>query len=523
MRAIRSALVALLLAAVAFCATGAASRPTPSQPVAAAQSPRFSLGNAVCNWIERHCVYPRGAMIGQPFVLLPWQRDWIVELYRCDEYGNLQYQWALLGVPKKNGKSALIAALGLYHLLGDPYESDPWVVIAAASDKQADIVFNDAKRMCESSPTLREATHRYRWEIQPKDGPGKLERVAASKGKLDGKDISFLVIDELHEWAEENWTILTNGTVGRQRAQIIQITTAGWDQESICYTEYEKGRRIEAGEVENPSYYFKWYGAPEGADYRDEAVWASANPSFGALVTVERLRDKVANVPESEFRRYFLNQWVERETLWLPPGAWDACNVGAFALRPDLTTYIGWDASTKYDSTAVVMAQMQESGKVRIKARIWERPLGPAGQPIEDWSIPGAEIAEYLRDTWRHRLTVEAIAFDPAFITWLAQELGDEGLPMVEFPQSDTQMVPATQAAYELIIKGELEHDGDPVLARHVRSGLAVQSYRGGQRITKAKSNRKIDGLIAMLMAIQTMRTHEAEATGMSVYIPGEA
>lgn len=469
---------------------------------------RLTLGHAVCDWIEAHCVYPSGEFMGRPFILLPWQREWICELYRCDAAGELQYQWALLGVPKKNGKSSLIAALALYHLLGDPAEADPWVVVAAASDKQADIVFNAAKRMCELSLTLREATDRYRWEIQPKDGTGKLERVAASGGKLDGKNISMLITDELHEWQRDNWTILTNGTVGRRRAQIIQITTAGWDRESVCYTEYEKGQRIAAGEVANPAYFFRWYGAPENADYRDEDVWERANPSFGSLVTADRLRDKLLNVPESEFRRYFMNQWVETESLWLPGGAWDSCNIGDFALRPDLPTFIGWDGSTKYDSTAILAIQQDE--KVRVKARVWERPLGAHGLPVEDWSIPGAEIAEYLRDLWRNRLNVVAIAFDPAFITWLAQDLANEGLPMVEFAQSDTKMVPATQAVYELVVKGEIEHDGDPVLERHIRSAMAVQSYRGGQRITKAKSKQHIDAAVALLMAVQTMRTHEA-------------
>jgi phage terminase large subunit-like protein len=107
----------------------------------------------------------------------------------------------------------MIAALALYHLMADPDEADPWAVCAAASDRQADLVFNAAKLMCELSPALREATDRYRWEIRPKGRPGRLERVAASAGKLDGKNISFLVVDELHEWNLENWAILTNGTV----------------------------------------------------------------------------------------------------------------------------------------------------------------------------------------------------------------------------------------------------------------------------------------------------------------------
>jgi phage terminase large subunit-like protein len=198
----------------------------------------YSYGPDVNAWIEANCVLPSGERIGRPFRLMPWQKDWINELYACDAKGTLRYRWSLLGIPKKNGKSTMIAALALYHLMADPDEADPWAVCAAASDRQADLVFNAAKLMCELSPALREATDRYRWEIRPKGRPGRLELVAASAGKLDGKNISFLVVDELHEWNLENWAILTNGTVGRRRAQIVQITTAGHDLETICGREF---------------------------------------------------------------------------------------------------------------------------------------------------------------------------------------------------------------------------------------------------------------------------------------------
>ena len=263
--------------------TAAVARPAPS----------YTLGNEVIEWTEKHLVWPRGDVIGRPVRWLPWQKRWLRELYRCDADGDLQYRWALLGVPKKNGKTLLLAALALYHLLGDPDESDPWVVCAATSDRQADIVYNDAKIMAEMSPTLNPATDRYRWEIRPKGGPGRLERVAASKGRLDGKDISFLAVDELHEWDAENWAILTNGTVGRRRAQIVQITTAGYDLETICGREYEKGLRIASGEVPNPTYFFRWYAAPEGADYRSEKVWRAANPSYGVTVTRATIADQL--------------------------------------------------------------------------------------------------------------------------------------------------------------------------------------------------------------------------------------
>lgn len=458
---------------------------------------RRSLGKQVADWIQKYCVYPSGPQIGQPFRLMDWQREFLDGLYECDEDGNLKHRWALLGVPKGNGKSPLVACDALFHLLGDPYEPDPWVVCSAASDKQADIVFGAAKTICELSPPLREATERYRWEIRPKGAPGKMERVAASQGRLDGKLISKLIMDELHEWSLENWIVLQGGARKRQRSQVVQTTTAGFDKESVCYREYEKCQR---GSADN--YLFRWFGAPDGADHRDTRVWRDSNPSMDVIITEDMLADAVANIPESQFRRYHLNQWVEAEEIWLPAGAWDACKVEPFELEPGLPTFVGWDASTKHDSTAVIAAQVK-GGRVYVKAKIWERPLDPNNNPVEDWAIPGAEVENYVRELWR-LFKAREIAYDPAFITWKAQELATEGAPMLEFPQSDIRMMTATQTTYEAIKDKIIAHDGDPVLTRHIRSAMAVQTARGGQRLTKGKQRRihnMIDGAVALTMA----------------------
>lgn len=482
---------------------------------------QYTLGEEVCDWIERFCVLPSGEHIGTPFTLMPWQREWIYELYRTNAEYDLRYTWALLGVPKGNGKSPLIAALALYHLLGDQDEPDPWVVVAAASDKQADVVFDAAKRICELSPDLAAATDRFRWEIRPKGGKGKLERVAASKGKLDGKLISMLVADELHEWGREDWVVLTGGALKRRRAQIIQITTAGYDRESVCYSEYEKGARLAKGEVGNPTYLFTWYGAPEDADVADPAVWRAVNPSWDVLVHEKTLADVYRNQPENDFRRYRTNQWVKQESAWLPPGAWDGCLVAPFELDEGQPTAGAWDASTKRDSTAVVLGQARtcEAGRThyRVKGRAWERPAGPDGLPVEDWRVPMAEVVAHVRGAFeRYDLSELGMGYDPAFIAWEADELEATGLRMIEFPQTPTRMVKATAALFELIVvpcdcgRPRLEHDGDPVLTRHV-AGVQARTVRGGgQMLEKKDRGVKIDMVIALAMAVAALNTHES-------------
>lgn len=483
---------------------------------------RYSYGPDVCNWIERHCVIPEGELVGAPVDLMDWQREWIDDLYATDAHGKLTHRWALLGIPKGNAKSPTLAWLGVYHLLGDEDEPDPWVVAAATSDKQADIVFGLAKKTCDLSPDLVGATIRWRWEIRPKRGNGKMERVAASSGKLDGKNPSMLLLDELHEWQGSTWDILTNGTVKRPRAQIIQATTAGFDEETICYREYDKGKRAQAGEFKMPNYLFRWYEAPKDADYRDPRVWRATNPAYGRLVTEETLADQFRNKPESVFRRYFLNQWVASETTWLPHGAWDRCGVAGVELAKGVEpVFVGWDASTKRDTTALVAIQWQEiEGRRRLVAQgwAWERPRLADGNFDETWRMPMAEVLAVIRTlTTEH--DVSAIAYDPAFITWEAAELESSGLPMIEWNQTnDKRMGEATQALYEVIADGTLAHAGDPLAARHVSNIQAYQTRSGGQRLGKNRQRKSIDWAIALLMAVGEMRASEGDTQTVGVF-----
>lgn len=499
---------------------------------AAATKPRasrkrwYSYGGEVCDWIERYCTLPSGDHIGEPFRLMDWQRDWINEIYSADAKGTLRYRWSLLGISKGNGKSPLAAALALYHLLGDPDEPDPWVVVAAASDKQADVVFDAIKQMCKASPELARLTRVFRWEIQATEGHGKIERVACSGGKLDGKLISMLICDELHEWVGQHWDVLTGGALKRKRSQIIQITTAGYDRESRCYLEYAKGRRIESGEERNDSYSFRWYGLPDDVpeaekvrQLRDPALWKIANPAWGVLVHEAVLRDVFANQSESVARRYRLGQWVEASETWLPPGAWEACG-GDATLTPRARTWAGWDASTKRDSTAIVAIQVDDAGQIHVQQRTWERPTLPNGNPDEAWKVPIVECESHIRELCE-TYDVQSIAYDPAFITWSADELEAGGLPMLEWPQSPSRMCPATAALYEAVINGRVAHGGDPLLARHVR-GVKPRNMRGGgQMLEKGAQGRKIDAAIALVMAIGAMQGDAGEERDTSVFMLG--
>jgi len=474
-------------------------------------------GKEVIRWIETHCVHTQGRWLGRPFRLLPWQKRILLQLFEIEDDGFRRYQWALIGVPKKNGKTELAAALALYFLIGDG-EPSPLIVCAAAAEDQADLVFGAAKIMCEHSPTLKQITEggRFDKEIVVPSIPGaRLRRVAAAAGTNDGQNIHVVICDELHEWVqpkhEQTWNVLTNAFGAREQPMVLQITTAGFDKESICGREYERGVAVQEGKSEDRSFFFFWQQAPEGCDYKDPEMWRAANPSYGHIVFERSFRLQLTKKPESVFRRYFLNQWTESAVAWITGTEWDACFAPERALRPDLPIHVGIDVGVKHDSSAVVAAQRQED-RVVARAWVWENPHPVEHSQHDEWKMdislvealcrrlreqfpePAAEVDEEVMDG-------PAFWYDPHFFERSAQMLDDEGLTMIGFPQFDSLMVPASQTLFRLVKNQQLAHDGNLDLRAHVMNAIA-KTTRRGFRIERPPGRRKhIDAATALCMA----------------------
>jgi phage terminase large subunit-like protein len=470
---------------------------------------RLTKGYEVIRWIEANCVFTNGEWIGQPFRLLPWQRTLVLELFEVQpEDGLRRYRWALVGVPKKNGKTELAAALALYFLLGDG-EPSPLVVCAAASDEQADLVFGAARRMCELSPTLSRVTERFEKEITVPSLPGaRLRRVAAVAGTNDGQNIHAVICDELHEWqgvrGENVWTVLTNGTGARRQPMVLQITTAGFDPDTVCGQQYDYGTKVASGEIADRRYFFYWASAPADMDIRSEATWRAANPSYGVTVRREFFEDQLKK-PESVFRRYFLNQWVSSKETWLPGGLFESLAAPRPLDRRE-TVVLGFDGSYNQDCTALVACTLDLHLSV---VACWERPpgLGP-----DEWQVPIAEVDLAVREAVRDFNVVE-IAADPYRWARELQAWDMAGLPVTAFPNTPARMVPATAKFYDAAVGRRLSHDGDPRLERHVRN-CVLKVDAAGPRITKEHraSTRRIDLAAAAVMAVDRASWHAEDA-----------
>lgn len=487
-------------------------------------------GPRVIRFVETHCVHPDGPLIGQPLLLHPWWKQTIMELFEVvwderEQRWRRKYSEAYISVAKKNAKTTVLAALGLYFLLAD---GDPsaFVVSAAASEEQgANLLYGSAKTMCELSPTLKQLTTPMDKEILVPTQPRcRMRNVTSKAGTNDGLNCRAVLCDELHEWKGQRGRDIhhvLSGSVGaRPDAMLINITTAGHDRDSICYEKEEYGQKVLAGEIDDPSFYYRVAKAPDEADYRDPKVWALANPLLGVSVLPSYIENRVKREPESVVRRYNCNQWVAAEDIWISYGVWDEGR-SDLELDPTLPLFVGIDIARNIDSSALAMVQKQETEngpRYVIRATIWSNPYREDEPAYADWRMNNGLVVKECRRLFKEFpvaacaiddevMPGPCFAFDPYRFRPEAEKLLAEGLAFLEFPQNDSRMVPASQAFFEVIMAREIAHNGDPVLKRHVHNVIADQKDRGW-RISKPKGSKaKIDAAVATAIAVYLAQT----------------
>lgn len=474
--------------------------PHPDWSPAFFTSPRSGVtdGDFVVDFAQAYCQVTKGFEAGQSLMFRDWQKWLMRSLYERNEQGRLRYRRSLIVVARKNGKSLLGSAIALYGLFaGEPGAE---VYSAAGDRQQARIVFNEVKQQIVSNPLLASECKVYRDAIEvPRFG--SVYRVLSSDGKLaQGLNPSTVIFDELHVQPNaELYDALTLGSGARQEPQVFGITTPGYDLGSLCGQLYLYGKRVAAGEIDDPSFGFFCWEADEDCDIFDREQWAKANPNLGeGLLDLDDMESAAKQTSEMAFRRYRLSQWVRSQESWLPVGAWEQGR-STEVLVDGEKTWLGVDMALKHDSIAIVAVQKQ-GDKFVTESKIWHP---------ESSGVDVAEVEQYLRDQHRRFELVE-VAFDPAFFQRSAEALHDDGLPMLEYPQSASRMVPACGQAYELIVAGRVLHDGSPTYTDQVLSA-AQRMTDNGWRLSKGKSRRKIDAAIALVMALDRASTRPPE------------
>lgn len=452
--------------------------------------PEVDLADRAIRFIETYCRPPKGYGHGQPMRLAPFQQDWIRDILAPGVTS------AAMSCPRGQGKSTLLAALAVWATFDRSDSGAPQVPVVATRTQQAiRSVYGVAVAVIKADPELAARSLIY-------TAIGAERVVVATTGGvcfpmsnnvdgLQGLDPSLAVMDEIGFQPLESWDALLLASGKRSRSLVVGIGTPGLDRGNALWALRERWAQ-HGGDI--PGFSFREHAAPIECDIRDERRWHEACPALAAgYQNIEALRTALNLSPESHFRIFHLGQWVDGTDAWLGPDGgriWDSL-VSPRTPVPAGPVWVGVDVGLKRDSTAVVMLQRRPDGKLHAWCRIW--------LPSPDETVDLSGIMQHLRELHRTYKLREA-AYDPRLFELPAQMLADEGLPMVEMPQSQERMVPAFGALLEAIKRGEICHDGDRAFTTQILAGVPRYSERGFT-LQKNKSRDRIDAAYALAMA----------------------
>lgn len=478
-------------------------------------------------------VHTKGEWAGHPFHLEEWEADIIRDVWGWRDARGLRMIRNLnIWVARKNGKTTLVAGIGLALCLGDG-EPGAEVYSAAADRDQAALVFGQAAEMVQKSPHLAKRCQVMKRAIYVPQTGGIFRVLSSTAGTKHGLNAHGILIDELHAHKTRDlYDVLTTSVGARRQPLTVTISTAGVGQEGIEWEVYRYASQVRDGLIDDTTTLPIIYEVPKDADWNDQRRWREANPNLGVSVKLEYLQTAYAQAvatPEKQntFRRLHLNQRVEQVTRWIPIEAWDLCKrtdrtLDQMAGRP---VFCALDLAAVRDMTAMayVFPPIPADGPDNQVHRLFVR-----------YFIPEDTIqARYLRDrvpypTWRDqghlgttpgnvtdftalraavqdaaaRFDLREIAVDPWAGLQLMNEMMADGMPVVQHRQGFVSYAAPCKAWERMILSQAVAHDGNPVLRWNVGNLAKSEDSAGNQKPDKAKSTERIDGAVAGIMAL---------------------
>lgn len=478
-----------------------------------------SRGAEVIKFGHTHLRNTKGPQTGTPLRYLQWEQYVIQELYELAEWegGNLKHRYrrGLVGVGRQNGKSIVGAGLALEGLFAGPAGSE--IYSAAGDRQQGRIVFGEARRQVEQNERLAKFAKVYRDAIEI-PSTGNVYRVLSADSKLQqGLSPQLVIFDEVHvQPNEELWDALAFGMAARPNALMLGITTAGDHEDTLCGRLYEYGKRVASGEEDDPSFFFQWWEPHhDRADIWDREAWHQANPALSEGVLLEEDLEIAAKQSRpASFRRYRLNQWVAHGgSRWMDMEAWDECEDDELEMDSGESIVLAFDGSVDNDSTVLTALRLKSKVPTVVGVWAWER------QPEDgdDWQVDRVEVNSVVEGLF-NEYKVVAMGCDPAYWRSEIQEWQSRyGRKVMEWPVTNARMGPAVTETYKRVKDGELAHNGNPLLRRHVHNAVEKPVSGGHVTIRKQspKSTFKIDGAVTLCIGVDLWNRYRSRNRGM--------
>lgn len=501
---------------------------------------RMTRGERVIAFIERYCKVPEGKLIGQPVKLIPMQRRFILDVYDNPNGTSRGY----LSIARKNGKTALIAGLVLAHLVGPEAVQNSQIVSGARSREQAALVYRLAEKMVNLNPdlskiikctpstkklvglTMNVEYHAISAEAGTAHGLSPILAILDEVGQIKGPHDSFVEAIETAQGAYENPLLIAISTQAATDADLFSV----WIDDAVL--------------SKDPNIVCHLYAAPEDCELDDRDAWAKANPALGifrAQKDIENFSKRAMRQPSAEntFRWLYLNQRVEASAPFVSRSLWKSCGGPVIEEFGDLPVFGGLDLSSVHDLTARVYVApvVDKNNRIvwNVKPRFWLPEFGLADKskqdrvPYDVWkkegfldTTPGKTVdyewvAQRIFEDCKV-LKIQKIAFDrwnwKHLKPWLEkagfrpeQLEGDKAI-FVEFGQGFAQMSPALRDTEAALLEGRIAHGNQPVLTMCAANAVVNENPAGGRKLDKAKAKGRIDGMVALVMAMSMAGTY---------------
>jgi phage terminase large subunit-like protein len=499
--------------------------------------PKKSRGEKVIKWIEDHCRIPEGKDVGKRVKLREWQKDDIKAIYDNPAGTRL----AIVSEGRKNAKTALAAFLLLAHLAGPVHILNSQLYSSAQSREQAGVIFDLAAKVVRMSETLHSfitIRDTAKQLLCPELGT-KYRALSAEVATSFGLSPVFIVHDELGQVRgpkSELYEALETATAAQEHPLSLIISTQAptdGDLLSILIDDAIAGH--------DPKVVLVLRTADPDLDPFSEEAIRQANPAFGDFQNAEEvlaMADTARRIPSREagYRNLVLNQRVEASSPFIPRTLWETCGTQTVEdFDRNTVLFAGLDLSATNDLTALVLIG-QINGVWHVKPTFWlpEVGLGERSRldhvPYDVWykqgflsvtpgkSVEYEYVADYLRDEVFSRHTVRKVAFDrwnfKNLRSWLVKSgMTDKFIEdtFFEFGQGYQSMTPALRSLESIVLNQKMAHGNHPILNMCSFNAVVHRDPAGNRKLDKARSRGRIDGMIALAMAVGVSESVEVK------------
>lgn len=494
---------------------------------------RFDVDKAsrVIYFVETFCRQSKGDM-GKPIKLELFQKAALQAIFGfVDADGNRKYTEVLWIMARKNGKSCLLSAIGLYMMLGDK-EGGAEIDCVASKKDQAKIVFDEARNMVTQSPYLAKYIKKRRTDMYSSYNFGVFQPLSSDSNTLDGLNPSCGIIDELHSIKDRNiYDVVKQGMSARKQPLLFQITTSGMNRETIYDAQYEYAEKVLAGDITDEHFLALIYELDSSREWTDPDMWVKANPGLGPIKSVKTLTDNVEKAKnDMAFRPTVLTKDFNLKNVsadtWL---TWEQLNnEDTFEMEDVVNTYAlgGCDLSATTDLTcATLLIRKRNDKKFYVlqhyflpQARIEALEVTTSKEaPYKTWEQRGlltlcqgnmvnyADVTAWfqkMRD--EYRIDMWRCGYDRALAGYWAEEMaqvfGDSVMEKVA--QGPFTWTAPMKELGAMLSDKMINYNNNPMLKWCLsNTGVKIAGTLDSIQPVKIQQNRRIDGMVSLLNA----------------------